>query len=722
MRQLKLFAAFLTLTILATAARGDDSTSPPSRWPMMTTTSGGAQVTIFQPQLEDFQGDQIKAHAAVAVQAPGQQQPTYGAVWLQSQVSIDRVARTVQVISVSIPRTLFPGIDQATTQSIADAVQQALMATPATLSLDQLLEMYQAVQKAQEQSADIQNTPPRIIFLDRPAVKVQYDGEPRLMQVPNSNLLRAVNTPFFVVLDPGSKTYFLKGAGRWFSAPDAMGPFQLIASAPQPIVDLASQSGYTDPQQPVSDAAAALQIVTATDPTELIWTDGQPQLTPISGTDLLYIANTQSDVFTLIDTQQTFVVLSGRWYSAPGQNGPWTYVSPDKLPPDFSRILPDSPKADVLAFVPGTQAAQDAVADTYIPQTAEIDTSNYEQPPVNYDGNPDFVPIQGTDLTYADNCPCPVIQCAGSYYSCYNAVWYTCPQPSGPWQLCTRVPPAIYTISPSCPIYPVRYCYVYGVTPSVLYVGYTPGYTGCYATGGVVVYGTGYYYNAWVGNLYIPRPLTFGFSARYDHYNGHWGFGFALATGGGSLWIGQSNHAFVPGGAWFGYGGYRPTFLRSNAHPDLRYGNELRAAQSTDVYGRNLYQRRQDVRTPQPAQDFRASQPVRPANPDIEHQDVYADPNGTIYRYSSQGWDVRQGDDWRRAAPEAQQPVQPLQQQAPRQNPPEEQQQQRGADFGQLDRDRNAREQGENRSSRAPSNSGSADRGSGGGGGGGRGR
>ncbi|MGA3066869.1 MAG: hypothetical protein ABSF29_08490 [Tepidisphaeraceae bacterium] len=223
---------------------------------MTTATSAGAGVTIFQPQLEDFQGDQIKAHAAIAVVMPGQQQPTYGAVWLQSQVSTDRVARTVQIIQVTVTRTLFPSLDQPTSQSIADAVTQALMANPPTLSLDQLLAMLQAVQKEQQQSADLKFDPPRIIFFQHPAVKVQYDGAPRLIEVPNSNLLRAVNTPFFVVLDPTAKLYYLKGAGRWFTAPDAMGPFQLVGGAPPNIVDLAQQSGYTDPQQPISDADA----------------------------------------------------------------------------------------------------------------------------------------------------------------------------------------------------------------------------------------------------------------------------------------------------------------------------------------------------------------------------------------------------------------------------------------------------------------------------------
>jgi hypothetical protein len=698
MRQRIFLGAVIAIMGMVSMAMADTTPATGTNWPKMTTASNGAQITIFQPQLDDFQGDQLSAHAAVAVQMPGQSQPTYGAVWLQSQVSTDRVARTVQILQVNIPKTLFPGFDAPTTAAITQAIQQELMASPPTLSLDQLLEMLQAVQTAQQQVSDLANNPPQIVFYQHAVVEVQFDGAPRLMDVPNSSLLRAVNTPFYVVLDPSSKIYYLKGAGRWFTAPDALGPYSLVGAAPQNVVDLAQQSGYTDPEQPVSDEAAqALQIVTATSPTEAIWTDGPFQMTPISGTNLLYVANTESDVFVLIPTQQMYVLLSGRWFTAANQNGPWTYVASNQLPPDFAQIPAGSAKANVLAFVPGTQAAQDATANTYIPQTAAIDTSNYQQPPVDYDGDPNFAPIGGTSLTYAQNCPCPVIGCNGAYYCCYNAVWYQCATPRGHWDLCRHVPPPIYAIPPSCPVYPVRYCYVYGATPTVVYVGYTPGYTGCYATGGVVVYGTGYYYNAWAGNVYIPRPLTFGFGARYDPYSGHWGFGFALATGGGGLWIGSGANLVVHGGGWFGYGGYRPTLLRASAHPDILAAPE-RVTPHSDLYERNLYQSRGDVReigqpgevvAPRPAEQPRF-------NSDVQRQDVYADRDGNVYRHTDSGWETRQGDDWRAAPQESyHEPSNP--------QPREESSPDRGSpDNGQLDRDRTARVEGEQRTESAP--------------------
>ena len=58
--------------------------------------------------------------------------------------------------------------------------------------------------------------------------------------------------------------------------------------------------------------------------------------------------------------------------------------------------------------------------------------------------------------------------------------------------MATAVPTEIYRIPASSPIHYVTYVHVYGFTPQVVYVGYTPGYMGTVVTPyGTVVYGTG---------------------------------------------------------------------------------------------------------------------------------------------------------------------------------------------------------------------------------------
>ena len=62
-----------------------------------------------------------------------------------------------------------------------------------------------------------------------------------------------------------------------------------------------------------------------------------------------------------------------------------------------------------LASVPGTPQAQEALIANSIPQTASITRSEAELN-VKYDGEAVFVPIQGTSMSYAQNCRCFVLR------------------------------------------------------------------------------------------------------------------------------------------------------------------------------------------------------------------------------------------------------------------------------------------------------------------------
>ena len=72
---------------------------------------------------------------------------------------------------------------------------------------------------------------------------------------------------------------------------------------------------------------------------------------------------------------------------------------------------------------------------------------------------------------------------------------------AGPWAVATNVPASIYSIPPSSPLYYVTYVQVYDATAETVVIGYTPGYMGTVVSSdGVVVYGTGYDYPAYISS------------------------------------------------------------------------------------------------------------------------------------------------------------------------------------------------------------------------------
>jgi hypothetical protein len=381
--------------------------------------------------------------------------------------------------------------------------------------------------------------------------------------------MKVINTPFFIVLEPKSKVYWLNGGTTWFTATDIMGEWKPNKNPPEKVANAwkAEQNAVgaknTSPR-PTKDKGVP-RIIVATEPTELIVADGEPKFSPIVGNELLYMSNTEDDVFMDIAAQDYYVVLSGRWYRSKSMQGPWEFVRSDQLPKSFANIPENSEKGDVLTFVAGTTQSQEAIMDSQVPQTAAIKRSEAKLQ-VTYDGKPQFKLIPKTTIEYAVNTDKTVLKIADRYYCCDQAVWFVANDPMGPWVICDRVPLEVQSIPPESPCYNVKYVYVYDSTPDVVYVGYTPGYYWCYPYYGTIVYGTGFYYPRWVGTVCYSRPYTWGFHVNYNPWTG-WCFGMSWSSGWSFFSIGFGHH-----GGWWGPGGYcwRPHYNYFN-HPLVIY-------------------------------------------------------------------------------------------------------------------------------------------------------
>lgn len=555
----------IALLCVASPLKADD-------WPREFDSPDGT-ITIYQPQIGSYQGNSLSARAALALALPGSNEPVFGSVWLDCHVLTDRPSRTVKILDAKVRQIRFPsGADEQTARIRADLEQQ-IPQWDLTFSMDELLESLETAQKERENAHDLDTIPPRIIYADHPAVLVTLDGEPVLTDVEGTALRRVANTPFFLVQENSDGTCYLRGGDIWYRSTDVKGPWRQTGNVPQEVVDLSEQakSVSSSDEEPTTSGTRSKtgkvpEIIISTEPAELIASDGPLQLSPIEGTGLLYASNTQNDLFMEIAAQEYYVLISGRWYRAKSLDGPWAFVSSERLPGDFAKIPPGSARDNVLANVAGTIPAKEAVLDAQIPQTAEVNRLETTEN-VDYDGQPQFEPIENTPMEYAVNTPTAVILFEGRYYACDRGVWFESTGASGPWAVCVSVPPTIYTIPPRSPMYYVRYVRIYSYTPSVVYVGYTAGYTGCYVYHGTVVYGTGYRYRPWHRRYYYPRPWTWGFGIHYDPWTG-WTMGFSSwwrPRG----WFAANNNGARPG--WWGPAEYRPVY-RTAAGPVYREG------------------------------------------------------------------------------------------------------------------------------------------------------
>lgn len=111
-------------------------------------------------------------------------------------------------------------------------------------------------------------------------------------------------------------------------------------------------------------------VYVSTVPAELIVTRGEPTYIPIPKTQLLYVTNSDYDIFMDTPGQEYFTLLAGRWRRVKSFEGTWRWVG-EQLPHDVSKIALDIPKGHVLASTPGTGQARDVIANR-IPQAATV--------------------------------------------------------------------------------------------------------------------------------------------------------------------------------------------------------------------------------------------------------------------------------------------------------------------------------------------------------------
>jgi hypothetical protein len=504
-------------------------------WPRFFATNG-YEFAVYQPQISKWPGNQLEGRFAIAVRPAGTSNENYGVVFFKTRTEIDKFSRLVTLQDFQITRMDFP-TERSLQKLYQTIIQGELPQTAKTIPLDHLEATFAAsaeIEKAKIQKVD--NTPPRIIYTTVPSLLVLVDGSPMLKPlVPNYE--RVVNTRSVLLLNTNAfaQGYYLYAASNWYSAPSIEGPWTVNVTPPSDIntaLEAAMATKQVDPAYPRAPLATPPVVYVSTTPTELLQSSGTANLLSVAGTDLLYVSNSDNAIFYYLDDANYYVLISGRWFKALSLYGPWSYVVTGTLPADFKKIPPDSPKSNVLLSVAGTPQAQEAVIASTIPQTATVYRDKAKLT-VEYVGGPSFVAIAGTPLEYAVNTVTPVIRVnSKSYYACQGGIWFASTSSLGPWAVATSVPAVIYMIPPTSPIHYVTYVYVYGYTPTVVYMGYTPGYMGVIiAPGGVVVYGTGYVYPpVVVGTTYVSYPPTYGSGASFA-MGAAVGFAFGYCAG-----------------------------------------------------------------------------------------------------------------------------------------------------------------------------------------------
>lgn len=557
----------------------------------------GANLKIYQLEPTSKTGNQTTGKVAVSYNK-GNEEPVFGMLWFEASTS--ESGNQVQLQNLKVVDLKIPQLDDALESSIKNQIVTNASKINFSLTKTQFDNALSLYQKETAQAKNIQNVVPKIIYAKKPSILVLVDGQPHYQNNDELGVRLVVNSPFTIVQHTDGKHY-IYGGKNWYVSNTLKGDYSITTNLPAKISQVQTalqnlQSEEDNQGFEEYDENTIYSIIVSTEPAELIQSNGEANFSPVTGTNLLYVDNSDDDIFMDINTQQYYTLLSGRWYTSNSLQSNWKYVSSDNLPADFAKIIEGSTKDNVLAAVAGTDAANEALLDAQIPQTAKVSRSSNAT--IEYDGNPNFENIEGTNLQYAVNSPSSVIKYGNRYYAVDDGIWYVSNSASGPWTVATERPDEVANIPPSSPVYNIKYVYIYDVTPDYVYMGYTPGYLNTFIYGPTIVYGTGYYYRPWIGRYYYARPYTWGFGIRYNPWYG-FSFGFNYYSG----WFYDPWRYHVT--SWWGPRLYRPTYVyrpygghmvRSGFYSN-RYYNNYRNQIVRGVRNNNIYNGRRNVVT-----------------------------------------------------------------------------------------------------------------------------
>ena len=574
-----------------TTARAAPPAPPDGGWPRAYTTASGARVVLYQPQVIRWpnQKEMVLA-AAVSYQAAGAQTPALGVLKIESKTKVALDERLVNFSEFKITEASFKTLPKEQLKDVIAEISNTVPREERVIGLDRVLAQVESSDVTAKNEDGVKADPPAIFFSQTPAALVNLDGDPIWSPIQGSELRFAVNTNWDLFEYPPAKTYFLRVNQSWLAATSIAGPWQRAGKLPPIFSSLPDDGNWKDvkaavPGKPIpADVRPAVFV--STKPAELIFVKGAPQYVPVKGTALVWISNTESDVFRMGAAGPIFYLVAGRWFSAPGFDGPWTFATPT-LPDDFKKIPLDHPRSRVLASVPGTRQAVEAVLLAQVPQTASVKRSEVKAPDVAYGGGePKFETIASTSVARALNTDKDILKVGDLYYLCFEGVWFKSKAATGPWEVADSIPKEIYQIPISSPAHKVTYVTVEDSHDDWVEFATAAAYTGAMVAWGCAIWDTGWYYPPYYGaGGYYGHYPTYGYGASYNPWTGAYtrggsvygpygGAGYASRYNPRTGTYSRAAAAYGPGGAIGGAQAWNP-----------RTGTAAQTVQGRSVYG-----------------------------------------------------------------------------------------------------------------------------------------
>src|SRR5262245_22026550 len=192
--------ALTAVVMFVAPARGQDKT-----WPREMNTDKGV-LTIYQPQPEKFENNVLTARAAASLTAKGGK-PVFGVFWFTARVDTDRDEGTAMLRDFVVTKARWLESTTEKENEFTYFLTGLMPKTGIPISLERLQQSLATAEVEKKSIEGLKHDPPKIIVVNEVAELLLFDGEPRGIDVPNTELEHIANSTFLVLKDKKSGDY-----------------------------------------------------------------------------------------------------------------------------------------------------------------------------------------------------------------------------------------------------------------------------------------------------------------------------------------------------------------------------------------------------------------------------------------------------------------------------------------------------------------------------------
>ena len=255
------------------------------------------------PQVASWDRQKLMtAYAAASYTPAGATKAALGTLQIEADTDVSVHERLVSFSKYRILEANFPTLPKEQLRTVIAEVGAAVPAQERVIGLDRVLAAIDKSQIIPKNVDGVKADPPPIFFSQTPAILVNIDGDPIWSPIKDNDLKFAVNTNWDLFQHEPTKTYYLRNDDAWLKATDVKGTWEPAGTLPESFKKLPADDNWKEvkanlpgkkgkPDDGLREHRAGGAHPAATD---------APSYLLVQGTsDLLWVSNTESDVFRM---------------------------------------------------------------------------------------------------------------------------------------------------------------------------------------------------------------------------------------------------------------------------------------------------------------------------------------------------------------------------------------------------------------------------------------